>query len=533
MLPGDKGPQTRDEERVLRHGRLPLLRRQPLGGLQHGRPRRVAAVVTGNARSMRFERLHLCHGVQGPALVELDVNMTERLESSPDPTGRLANPSSDTAHPSVMTRQERDDAIGLAELLGAKHNRLISVYRHARFLRMSVEDPQSPEPERAAESESAPATPADGVQAAEPAAADSTPSDAAPVLVAADSRWMRKVLVMVVVAIIGLQVINHVWGLLGGFLFNLLLAWLIAISVDPLVTGLTRRGISRGLATAIVAVSSLILIAIFVALFGSILAQQVTELVLALPTLALDITDWVNSTFDANIDPTQLTKGLYLSPQQITDIASYLAGGVLGVFTGVVGAVFDFVTVIVFSFYFSAASPRIKSWIASWLKPTRQVVFITVWDISVQKAGGFVISRLALASLSAIFHSLFFALIDIPYWLPMGIFAGIVSQFIPTIGTYIGVALPALFAAFDDPLDIVWIVVFATVYQQIENYVLTPRISTKTMDINSGVALASVFIGAALFGPIGAIIGIPLAAIIIAVSDAYGQRYAVHPHLAN
>jgi predicted PurR-regulated permease PerM len=156
-------------------------------------------------------------------------------------------------------------------------------------------------------------------------------------------------------------------------------------------------------------------------------------------------------------------------------------------------------------------------------------VFIRIWDISVRKAGGFVISKLALAMISAVFHSAFFFIIDVPYWLPMGIFAGVVAQFIPTVGTYIGVALPALFAIFDDPLDVLWIVIFATVYQQIENYVLTPRISTRTMDINSGVALASVFVGAALFGPIGAIIGIPLAAIVIAVIEAYGQRYALHP----
>ena len=84
---------------------------------------------------------------------------------------------------------------------------------------------------------------------------------------------------------------------------------------------------------------------------------------------------------------------------------------------------------------------------------------------------------------------------------------------------------------FTDPLDVLWIVIFATVYQQIENYVFTPRISTKTMDINSGVALASVFVGAALFGPIGAIIGIPLAAIVIAVVEAYGQRYEIHPYV--
>lgn len=408
----------------------------------------------------------------------------------------------------MLARQESDDAISLTQLLGAQHNRLIAVDGHARFLRMSGVDPEIPEPARPHE---VPASP--------------------PVMIAADRRVIRRFLVMVVVAVLALQVVNHVWAALGGFLFNLLLAWLIAISVDPLVTGLARRGMRRGLATAIVAVSSLALIGLFLWLFGSVLAQQVAELVLALPALALDIVDWANDNFDAQINPVEFTQNLNLTTQQITDIASYLAGGILGVLTSVVGAVFSFVTVLVFSFYFSADSPRIKRWIASWLSPARQVVFVNVWDISVQKAGGFVISKVALASLSAFFHALFFALIDVPYWLPMGIFAGVVSQFIPTIGTYIGVALPALFAAFEDPLDVLWIILFATIYQQIENYVLTPRISTKTMDINSGVALASVFIGAALFGPIGAIIGIPLAAIIIAVSDAYGHRYELHPSL--
>lgn len=362
--------------------------------------------------------------------------------------------------------------------------------------------------------------------------AEQASSDAQqPVLVAADSRWLRKALVMVIVAILALQVINHVWERLGGFLFNLLLAWLIAISFDPIVSNLTHRGLRRGVSTAIVAASTLALLGLFIALFGGVLATQTVELVTALPALVLDIVAWVNQTFNADIDPERLLDNLNLSAEEATDIAGSLAGGILAVFVGVVGAVFDFVTILVFSFYFSADSPRIKRWIASWLKPARQVVFIKVWDISVSKAGGFVISKLALATLSAAFHSLFFFIIDIPFWLPMGIFAGVVSQFIPTIGTYIGVALPALFAVFEEPIDVLWIVIFATVYQQIENYVFTPRISTKTMDINSGVALASVFVGAALFGPIGAIIGIPLAAIIIAVFEAYGQRYEVHPYV--
>ena len=157
------------------------------------------------------------------------------------------------------------------------------------------------------------------------------------------------------------------------------------------------------------------------------------------------------------------------------------AGGLLGVIASVFGAIFSFVTIIVFSFYFSASAPQIKRFLASWLKPERQVVFIEVWDISVRKAGGFVISKLVLATVAAAAHVAFFWIIDIPYWLPMGIFAGFVSQFIPTIGTYIGITVPAFFAAFNDPWDVLWIVLFATIYQQIENYIFSPRISTATM----------------------------------------------------
>ena len=351
----------------------------------------------------------------------------------------------------------------------------------------------------------------------------------APTLVGLDSRALRKALALIIGAALIYELIRWSWSMLAGFLFLLLLAWMIAISFDPVVTYLARRGMKRGLATGLVFLVVFAATAAFIGLLGGALATQIAELITALPKLILQVVDWINSTFHSNIDPVKLTDAANLTPQQIANLASNVAGGFFGVLASVLGIVFDGVTVIVFAFYLSADAPRIKRFIASWLKPERQVVFIRVWDISVHKAGGFVISKLALATISAFFHSLFFFIIDIPYWLPMGIFAGVVAQFIPTIGTYIGVALPALFAVFEQPLDVLWIVIFATVYQQVENYVLTPRISTKTMDINSGVALASVFVGAALFGPIGAIIGIPLAAIVIAIIEAYGQRYQLHP----
>ncbi len=350
-------------------------------------------------------------------------------------------------------------------------------------------------------------------------------------MVALDPTFLRRSVLVILVGILLFQILEWSALRLAGFLFNLLLAWLLAISFDPLVSGLAKRGLPRALATAIVAVGVIAGIVIFLVLFGGALASQATALVLSVPFLIVDVVSWLNGTFDARIDPAEITSNLNLTTQQLADLAGSLAGGLLGIISGVFGAIFSFVTIIVFSFYFSASAPQIKRFLASWLKPERQVVFIEVWDISVRKAGGFVISKLVLATVAAAAHVAFFWIIDIPYWLPMGIFAGFVSQFIPTIGTYIGIIVPAFFAAFNDPWDVLWIVLFATIYQQIENYIFSPRISTATMAINSGVALASVFIGAALFGPIGAIIGIPVIAIVIAVIETYGRRYELDPEL--
>lgn len=205
--------------------------------------------------------------------------------------------------------------------------------------------------------------------------------------------------------------------------------------------------------------------------------------------------------------------------------------GVLGILTTTVGLVFQGFTLLLFAFYFSADGPRLRRTIASWLPTGRQQVFATVWDITVQKTGAFVVSRLLLALVSAFFMSVFLLVIGVPYWLPLGLFTGIVSQFIPTIGTYLGILLPALVAVFNDPLDVVWIVIFGTVYQQVENYFLSPRISAATLDIHPAVAFASVIVGASLAGAMGAIIAIPIAAAITAIVETYGRRYELIPTL--
>lgn len=352
-----------------------------------------------------------------------------------------------------------------------------------------------------------------------------------PLTVQFEPRAFRNAVVWVFVIFVGYRIASWIWDSTGGFIFVLLLAWLLSIAMEPAVAWLANHGWRRGLGTGVVLLGIFAASVAFVAIFGSLFATQTAELVKSVPDLLARVAGWANERFGTTFDPTHILDYFNLSASTIATIGTDLAGGVLGILGIVFGGLFDLLTMLVFSFYFSAEAPRIRRVVGSWLPQRHQKVFLTVWDIAVVKTGGFVVSKVVLATMSAFFHSLFFYIIDIPYWLPMGIFAGVVSQFIPTIGTYIGVAIPAVFAAFNDPWDVVWIIAFATVYQQIESYVFTPRVSRATMDVHPAIALASVFVGVALFGPIGAIIGIPLAAAIIAVVETYGQRYELVPEL--
>ena len=346
----------------------------------------------------------------------------------------------------------------------------------------------------------------------------------------------RRTGIIVLSLIVALSIGLWAFSSLSSFLFILLLAWLVSIAMEPIVLFMIRHGIKRGLATGLTMLAMILLFAGLAEVFGQVFISQLSDLGQSLPHAVTSALDWVNRTFHTSIDVStiQQTIASNLTADKIGLFVSQYAGGLLGIFGSVVAFIFDGLTILVFAYFFSADSPQLRQTIGSWLPPRSQKVFVTVWTISVEKTGGYVISKLVLAGLSAVSHIAFFYFINVNFWLPLGLLAGIVGQFIPTIGTYIGVALPALFALTSDrPINAVWIAVFATVYQQVENYVFTPRVSRRTMDVHPAVALASVIGGAALFGPIGALIGIPIAAVALSIINTFSQRHDLLPELAN
>jgi predicted PurR-regulated permease PerM len=124
--------------------------------------------------------------------------------------------------------------------------------------------------------------------------------------------------------------------------------------------------------------------------------------------------------------------------------------------------------------------------------------------------------------------------LDIPNALALAIWVGVVSQFIPTVGTYLAGAVPIIVALAEDPIDALWIFIFILIYQQFENYILQPKITSKTVQIHPALAFGAVIAGASLLGPIGAFIAIPIAASASAFLSTYVRRYEVtDPEVAN
>ena len=338
--------------------------------------------------------------------------------------------------------------------------------------------------------------------------------------------WFRRAVVMVLILLIVMRMVVWGFGQLESFWYTLFFSFFIGLAMEPIVNRLAARGLRRGVATFLVMMGLLLGTVLFFAVFGNLLAEQLSQLIRSLPSMLTSIVDWINHRFGTSLNPYAILDSLGIATSDIAKYAANLGVGLLSLLGTAVGWVFSLFTIALFSFYFAADGPTFRRTVAGFMPPARQRTFLTVWDISTQKAGGYVISRGILALISTIFHAVAFLILDLPYWLPLAMWVGVVSQFIPTIGTYLAGALPIIIALVDgSPLSALVVLIVVTLYQQIENYLVAPRVTKSTLEIHPAVAFGSVIMGSQLFGITGALLAIPVVATIQAVVTVYGRRY--------
>ncbi|MFE1961950.1 AI-2E family transporter [Streptomyces sp. NPDC059479] len=339
-------------------------------------------------------------------------------------------------------------------------------------------------------------------------------------------RWLPRAMILALTLVACFQLGSWAFHQLIGLLINVLIAFFLALAVEPAVSRMAARGMRRGLATFLVFFAVLVACVGFVVMLGSILASQIIDMVESFPQYLDSVINWLNGTFRTELSRVAVQDSL-LHSDWLQKYVENSATGVLDISTTLLGGLFRLLTIFLFSFYFAADGPRLRRALCSVLPPAKQAEVLRAWEIAVDKTGGYLYSRGLMALISGVAHYIVLEILGVPYAPALAIWVGLVSQFIPTIGTYLAGALPMLIAFTTDPWYALWVLGFVVIYQQFENYMLQPKLTARTVDIHPAVAFGSVVAGTALLGAVGALIAIPAVATLQAFLGAYVKRYDV------
>lgn len=344
----------------------------------------------------------------------------------------------------------------------------------------------------------------------------------------ADNRIFRRRTLVVALVLLAVAAIIWLAFALSNLLFMLFVSVFVTVAIEPPVHTLAKRGWRRGAATGVVFVAVVVIGVLFIWALAPLFIEQINQLVVAIPGYVESFGLFLEDTFGFDLAGFDFESAGEDAVSYLSSLGGSLLGGVLGL-TATIGGFFVFVTTVaLFSFYMVAELPKLQRTVLSFMPEKEQRRALHIWDIAVEKMGGYIYSRLILAFFSAAVATTFLSVLDVPFSLPLGIWVGALSQFIPVVGTYLAAVLPAIVAlSSNGTTTMVWVIVFFVLYQQVENYVFAPRITKRTMEIHPAVSVAAIFIGGALMGGIGVILALPMAGIVQAILSETARRHEV------
>lgn len=343
-----------------------------------------------------------------------------------------------------------------------------------------------------------------------------------------DTRQLQKRTLVVVGALIGVAAALWLAWTLRSLLFMVFVSVFVAVAFEPPVHTLAKRGWRRGAATGLVFIVAFALIVLFTWALAPLFVEQIRQLVASIPDLVTGVATFLEQDLGFELSDVEPEMVRDNAMNYLQSFGGTLAGGVLGLTAGVVGFLVFATTVALFSFYIVAELPKLQRTVLSAMPEAQQRHAMHIWDLAVESMGGYIYSRLILAALSAALSTAFLSLLEVPFALPLGIWVGVLSQFIPVVGTYLAAILPAVVAlTFNDLTTTIWVLVFFIAYQQVENYLISPRITKRTMEIHPAVSVAAILGGGALMGGVGVILALPMTGIIQAIISEARKRHEV------
>jgi predicted PurR-regulated permease PerM len=320
---------------------------------------------------------------------------------------------------------------------------------------------------------------------------------------------------------------RHSINRLTNLFILLLVSLFLAFAIEPGVNKLEARGWKRGRATISIVLSVVVIAVAFLALFGTLVASQMADLLQNSEKYVNESVSFINDTFNANIDPQEVNDKISDPNGPVQKFINSQQDKVVTLSVKALGALLQAFSVLLFTYYIVADGPKLRRALCSRLAPDRQRRALAGWEIAVSKTGGYLYSRALLALLSSFFHWIAFQAIGTPAPIAMALWVGVVSQFLPVVGTYVAGVLPLVLSFVNHPASALFVVGFIVIYQQVENYLFSPRITARTMELHPALAFGAAIAGAAVLGPVGAVLALPGAAMIQAISSEWGIRHDV------
>jgi predicted PurR-regulated permease PerM len=293
----------------------------------------------------------------------------------------------------------------------------------------------------------------------------------------------------------------------------IVVALFLAVGLNPVVESLTRRGMRRSVAIAIVFV---VVIGAFVGFGFAVVPpviDQTNAFVKELPNYLDDLRG--NRTirqFDNDYHVIEKAKAYVTGP----DLGQRVFGGLLGVGRVVLSAVFSAFTLLIMTLYFLAALPSMKRQAYQLVPASRRERVTLLTDEILVRIGGFVSGALTVAFIAAVSSYIFLMILGLPYALALAVFVGLLDL-IPLVGATIAAVAVSTLGFIDSLAAGFACVIFYVAYQQVENYVIYPRVMRRAVDVPAPVTVVAVLIGGALLGITGALLAIPIAAATLLV----------------
>ncbi|WP_248964487.1 AI-2E family transporter [Sphaerisporangium perillae] len=297
----------------------------------------------------------------------------------------------------------------------------------------------------------------------------------------------------------------------GSALVLIIVSLFLAIGLNPAVEALQRRNLSRRFAIAIVFGGVIAFFAAFGLAIVPPLTDQTTGFVQHLPEYLQQLQNhpWIRT-----ID--QRYQVLDKLQQYVTsgDLASQMFGGLLGVASVVISALFSGLTILVLTLYFLGSLHSIKETAYRLVPRSRRTRVRLLGDEIIKQIGGYVAGNLIISLIAGCVTFVFLSILKVPYALALAIFVA-VTDLIPMVGAVAGAVVASGVGFLTSVQAGIACVIFFIVYQQIENYLISPPVFKSSVAVPPVATIIGALLGGALLGIVGALLGIPLAAAVL------------------